>query len=100
MECNLSGLRIRFIRFVAKSSRWLTGASRGERTTFTTMMRALRRLPASWTSVAAPSLFETISAGQSHFRTQDLLQLVALIATRQEVQPPQKRQRARVVSSK
>src|SRR5690348_17942799 len=47
---------------------------------------ALRRLPASWTSVSASSLFETISAGRSHFRIQDLLQLVALIATQREVQ--------------
>jgi hypothetical protein len=39
----------------------------------------VRRLPASWTSVVAPSVFETMAAGRSHFRTSDLLQLVASI---------------------
>ena len=43
----------------------------------------LRRLPAGWTSVAAASPFEVMSAGRSHFRVEDLLQLVALIARQQ-----------------
>jgi hypothetical protein len=60
----------------------------------------LRRLPASWTSIAAPSVFETLSAGRSHFRTQDLLQLVALIARQREVQPLQGRKRSGKASSK
>ena len=46
----------------------------------------LRRLPAAWTSVAARSPFEVLSAGRSHFRFDDLLQLVALIARQREVQ--------------
>jgi hypothetical protein len=45
----------------------------------------LRRLPAAWTSVAALSPFEVLSAGRSHFRIEDLLQLVALIARQREV---------------
>lgn len=39
-----------------------------------------RRMPSAWTSVSARRVFETISAGRSHFRVEDLLQLVALIA--------------------
>jgi hypothetical protein len=39
-----------------------------------------RRIPTAWTSVAARNVFEAISAGRSHFRVEDLLQLVALIA--------------------
>lgn len=39
-----------------------------------------RRMPTAWTSVSARNVFETISAGRSHFRVEDLLQLVALIA--------------------
>ena len=37
-------------------------------------------MPTAWTSVSARRVFETISAGRSHFRVEDLLQLVALIA--------------------
>jgi len=44
----------------------------------------LRRLPAAWTSAAAPCAFEVISAGRSHFRVEDLLRLVALIARQNE----------------
>jgi hypothetical protein len=43
----------------------------------------LRRLSAGWTSVAAARPFEALSAGRSHFRVEDLLQLVALIARQQ-----------------
>ena len=45
---------------------------------------ALKRLPAAWTSVATRSAFEVISAGRSHFRVEDLLRLVALIARERE----------------
>ncbi|WP_159907969.1 DUF5372 family protein [Caballeronia humi] len=44
----------------------------------------LRRLPASWTSVAAPNAFEVLSAGRSAFRVEDLLHLVGLIARHRE----------------
>ena len=44
----------------------------------------LRRLPAAWTSVATASPFEVLSAGRSHFRVEDMLQLVALIARQRE----------------
>jgi len=46
----------------------------------------LRRLPAAWTSVVTPTPFEVLSAGRSHFRIDDLLQLVALITRQREVQ--------------
>jgi hypothetical protein len=61
---------------------------------------ALRRLPASWTSIGASTVFEKVSAGRSHFRTEDLLQLVTLIARQREVQPVQHKKRRRSVSSK
>jgi hypothetical protein len=50
----------------------------------------LRRLPAAWTSLAALTPFEVLSARRSHFRVEDLLQLVALIARQRELQggPP------------
>lgn len=60
-----------------------------------------RRMPTAWTSVSARSVFEKISAGRSHFRVEDLLQLVALIA--QEKQASQRARLARrkaTVSSK
>jgi hypothetical protein len=53
----------------------------------------LRRLPAGWTSVAAPSAFEVMSAGRSHFRVEDLLRLVALIARQKEARQSAARQR-------
>ena len=40
----------------------------------------LRRLPASWTSVAAKDPFVVIAAGRAHFRPQDLLQLARMVA--------------------
>jgi hypothetical protein len=58
----------------------------------------LRRLPASWTSVAAPCAFEVISAGRSHFRVEDLLRLVALIA--RQKQAARSAARPRKLSSK
>jgi hypothetical protein len=54
-------------------------------------------LPAAWTSAAAPDLFVTISAGRSHFRIEDLLQLVALI---DRLMPAAGGKRKRAVSSK
>lgn len=50
--------------------------------------------------MAAPSVFEALSAGRSHFRIQDLLQLVVLIARQREVQPLQEARRSRKASSK
>jgi hypothetical protein len=38
-------------------------------------------LPARWTSVEAEDPFVVISAGRSHFRVTDLIDLAALIAT-------------------
>jgi hypothetical protein len=61
----------------------------------------LRRLPATWTSVATASPFEVLSAGRSHFRVEDLLQLVALIARQREAQDvAASREGKRLVSSK
>jgi hypothetical protein len=48
----------------------------------------LKRLPASWTSVAAVDLFLSISAGRAHFRVADLLELATLIARQEEMLPP------------
>src|SRR5262249_33110933 len=39
----------------------------------------LRYLPTAWTSLAPPDPFAQASAGRSHFRIEDLLQLTALI---------------------
>lgn len=44
----------------------------------------LRRLAATWTTAVAPTPFEAVSAGRSHFRIVDLLQLVTLIARQKE----------------
>ncbi|CAN7797257.1 DUF5372 family protein [Paraburkholderia hospita] len=44
----------------------------------------LKRMPAAWTSAAVPNAFETVSAGRSHFRIEDLLQLTMLIARYRE----------------
>jgi hypothetical protein len=61
----------------------------------------LRRLPAAWTSAAAPDAFAVRSAGRSHFRVADLLQLVELIARQVEVSAGVKDNvRRRKVSSK
>jgi hypothetical protein len=51
-----------------------------DRVYFHDEMGSLRRLPAVWTSIAAPDTFVMISAGRAHFRTSDLLQLATLIA--------------------
>jgi len=46
-------------------------------------------------------VFETISAGRSHFRVEDLLKLVALIAQDKQVNRPRRPARGEVtVSSK
>lgn len=55
-----------------------------ERVYFEDDAGSMRRLPAAWTSAAAANPFETMSAGRSHFRVDDLLQLVALIARQKE----------------
>jgi hypothetical protein len=52
----------------------------------------LRYLPTAWTSIAPPDPFVRTSAGRSHFRVEDLLQLAALIAQ----QTPELRPRPRL----
>jgi hypothetical protein len=47
-------------------------------------MGNLKRMAAGWTSAAPPNAFETVSAGRSHFRIEDLLQLTMLIARYRE----------------
>jgi len=47
-------------------------------------MGNLKRMPAGWTSAAPPNAFEKVSAGRSHFRIEDLLQLTMLIARYRE----------------
>jgi hypothetical protein len=42
---------------------------------------ALTSLPAAWTNVVAPDLFEVIGGGRALFRVADLVRLVALIET-------------------
>jgi hypothetical protein len=44
----------------------------------------VRSLPASWTDVVAPDPFVVLSAGRSHFRPEDLLQLALLPRTLQQ----------------
>jgi len=51
----------------------------------------LRRLPTAWTSAASPDPFVEISAGRSHFRIEDLLQLAALIAQLTQTRAPRRR---------
>ena len=53
----------------------------------------LRRLPAAWTSAAAPTPFEVMAAGRSYFRVDDLLRLVALIARHEDARGPAAGQR-------
>jgi hypothetical protein len=40
---------------------------------------ALISLPAAWTNIVAPDLFEVIGGGRALFRVDDLVRLVALI---------------------
>ena len=56
----------------------------------------LRRLPAAWTSAAPADPFVAISAGRSHFRVEDLLQLATLVARQRLAQAPPRRRRRRV----
>jgi hypothetical protein len=44
----------------------------------------LRHMPVGWTSAAPPDPFKEIAAGRCHFRTEDLLRLVALVAKLKE----------------
>ncbi|WP_063750872.1 DUF5372 family protein [Paraburkholderia nodosa] len=61
----------------------------------------LKRMPAAWTSAAAPDAFEMVSAGRSHFRIEDLLQLTMLIARHKETGGhPKRRSGGRKPSSK
>ena len=55
----------------------------------------LRFLPTDWTSLAPPDPFVQASAGRSHFRIEDLLQLTALIAQQRQAQGPKSRRRRR-----
>ena len=55
----------------------------------------LRRLPTAWTSAAPPDAFVALSAGRSHFRVEDLLQLVALIARQRPVRAPARERRGK-----
>ena len=55
----------------------------------------LRRMPASWTSAAAPSPFIAISAGRSLFQVADLLELASLISRQREVQRQPRRGKGR-----
>jgi hypothetical protein len=55
-----------------------------DRVYFIDEIGALRRLPAAWTSAAAPTAFEVIAAGRSPFRVADLLRLVTLIARQED----------------
>jgi hypothetical protein len=50
-----------------------------ERVYFRDVNGALKRMPASWTSLGAVDAFVAISAGRSSLRVQDLLQLVAVV---------------------
>ncbi|MGH8138970.1 MAG: DUF5372 family protein [Steroidobacteraceae bacterium] len=61
----------------------------------------LRHLPSGWTSVSTEDAPAALSAPRAHFRTVDLLQLVALIVRQREVQPlPGRTKRRHRVSSK
>jgi hypothetical protein len=56
----------------------------------------LRRLPIAWSNIGTPDAFEVISAGRSHFRVEDLLQLVSLIDRQKgapAAAPPPKRRK-------
>jgi Family of unknown function (DUF5372) len=55
----------------------------------------LRYLPTDWTSLASPDPFVQASAGRSHFRVEELLQLTTLIALQRQAQAPKSRQRRR-----
>src|SRR6201987_6490493 len=48
----------------------------------------LRYLPTDWTSLASPDPFVQASAGRSHFRVEDLLQLTTLIALQRQAKAP------------
>ena len=44
----------------------------------------LRHMPVGWTNVAPPDPFKEVAAGRCHFRTEDLLRLVDLVAKLRE----------------
>jgi hypothetical protein len=49
----------------------------------------------AWTSAARPDALVALSAGRSHFRVEDLLQLVALIARQRQAQAPGRERRGK-----
>ena len=51
----------------------------------------LRHLPTAWTTAAPPDPFVEVSAGRSHFRVEDLLQLAVLIARQTQAPAPRLR---------
>jgi hypothetical protein len=55
----------------------------------------LKRMPSSWTSAAAPSLFRAISAGRALFQVEELLELATLIARQREAQRAPRRAKRR-----
>jgi len=55
----------------------------------------LRYLPTAWTSMAPPDPFVRTSAGRSHFRVEDLVQLATLIAQQTPARRPKSRPRRR-----
>jgi hypothetical protein len=55
----------------------------------------LRYLPTDWTSLASPDPFVQASAGRSHLRVEELLQLTTLIALQRQAQAPKSRRRPR-----
>ena len=53
----------------------------------------MRRMPATWTTAASPDPFVEVSAGRSHFCTDDLLRLAELIAHLRDAMPSKRRPR-------
>jgi len=53
----------------------------------------LRYLPTDWTCLASPDPFVQASAGRSHFRIEDLLQLTTLIALQRQARGSKSRRR-------
>ncbi|HSV23206.1 MAG TPA: DUF5372 family protein [Xanthobacteraceae bacterium] len=53
----------------------------------------LRYLPTAWTSMAPPDPFVQTSAGRSHLRIENLLQLTTLIAGQPQAKRPRPRRR-------
>jgi hypothetical protein len=76
-------LRGKKLKFIEARSAW------GEdRVYFLDDKGERRRIPTAWTSVVAPNAFHALSAGRSHFRVDDLLQLVALLGAHKKAGRP------------